>query len=153
MLEKGEPIEKIAETLGRTQDAIIVKAKRCGFPLPAAATHTTTMLTLPEDVMDPERALKILQAALERAAKAGLDKVEVQRLTAIGNLARTFYDLHAVWEHLKDVEKSMKEINERLAILEAQAKATEPEDPPAHPSSDAATGPTASTPKETAPSQ
>jgi len=135
MLDADEPLEKISQILGRTRDAIIVKAKRCGWKLPASSTHTTTMLEVPTDVMDPERALKILQAALERAAKAGLDKVEVQRLTAVANLARTFYDLHAAWEHLKDVEKGIQTINERLAALEEQAKATG--------SSDAATGPTA----------
>jgi len=124
MLKRGEPLEKICQSLGRNQDAIMVKAKRCGWKLPAGSTHTTTMLEIPTDVMEPERALKILQAALETAAKAGLDKVEVQRLTAVASLARTFNELYKDWERLEEVEKKIVEINQKLEALEAVANVT-----------------------------
>jgi len=124
MLEAGESLDAVCQELGRNKDAILVKAKRLGWKVPAGCTHTTTMLELPKELMDPEEALKILVAALNAAKEAGLDKIEVQRLMAIATLARTYNDLWKDYERLQEVEKSMAEIKRRLEALEAFSKET-----------------------------
>jgi len=123
MLEAGESLDVICQELGRNKDAVLVKAKRLGWKAPVGCTHTTTMLELPKELVDPEEALKILLAALNVSKQAGLDRIEVQRLMAIATLARTYNDLWKDYERLKEVEKKMAEINERLEALEAISKA------------------------------
>lgn len=119
MLEAGEPLEAISQSLGRNQDAILVKAKRCGWKLPAASTHTTTMLELEDELMEPKEALKVLQAALKASNQAGLDRVEVQRLMTIATLARTYNELYKDYERLEEVEKKIIAINKKIDALEA----------------------------------
>jgi len=124
MLEAGEPLEAICQSLGRNRDAVLVKAKRCGWKLPAASTHTTTLLELEEELMEPKEALKILMAALNASKEAGLDKVEVQRLMTIATLARTYNELYKDYERLEEVEKKIIEVNKKIEALEATANAT-----------------------------
>jgi len=122
MLEAGESLDAICQELGRNKDAILVKAKRLGWKVPAGCTHTTTMLELPKELMSPEEPLKILVAALNASKQPGLDKIEVQRLLVIATLARTYNDLLEKYERYKEVEKKLGEIGKRLEALEAFSK-------------------------------
>jgi len=126
MLEAGESLDAISGELGRNRDAIMVKAKRLGWKLPAASAHTITMLELPEELVDPEEALKVLLAALNASKQAGLDKIEVQRLMAIATLARTYNDLWKDYERLQEVEKKMAGISQRLKALEMMSEEKAP---------------------------
>jgi hypothetical protein len=85
------------------------------------------MLELPKELMDPEDALKILVAALKVSLTPGLDKVEVQRLTAIAALARTYNSLWKDYERIKEVEKKIVEINQRIEALEMISGENAPE--------------------------
>ena len=108
LLKADQPLEVVAAELKRTPDAVKKKCKRLGLEVVGAKGYrTTTSLKLPKELPSVEEALKILAAALEKAAESGLDKVEVQRLQVIATLARTYKEILADYINYREIEKEL----------------------------------------------
>jgi hypothetical protein len=76
------PVNVIAQLLHKREGAIAQKLRRLGIEVvvPKNFNSTTTSIELPKDLFSVEEALRMLAGALKCACKAGLTKVEVQRL-------------------------------------------------------------------------
>jgi len=120
LIEHETPWEVIAAELKRSIDAVKMKAKRLGLNVvvgsPGKAT-TTNALEIPEDLPSVQEALKILAAALEKAAESGLDNTEIQRLQVVATLARTYENLLANFMRYREIEKRVVELEAKYARL------------------------------------
>jgi len=123
-----ESLEVIAGKLGRSVDAVRMKAHRLGLNVvvkgPRKSRTTTNALKIPEDLLTVEEALQILAAALKAGAQEGLDKVEVQRLSAVATLARTYKDLFVDYVNYREIEAKLVELEakyEKLAKAQSNA--------------------------------
>jgi hypothetical protein len=129
MAQAGEKADVIAAKLGRNRDAVMVKARRLnvrvvGEPL----GHTTTSdLKLPPELPTPEEALKVLAAALQASKEKGLDKVEVERLKAVAQLARTYDALLDKYVGYRKIEEELIRLDEKYRELVEREKAREPQ--------------------------
>jgi len=87
LVAEGKTIEMIVADLEKFRDAVYVKCRRLGLVVEeeGAKVLTSSSIRLPEELPSVEEALKILAGALQAASQAGLDKVEVQKLQAIGS--------------------------------------------------------------------
>jgi DNA repair ATPase RecN len=115
LIEVHEPLHTIAARFRKSQQAIIKKAQRLGLEVVGTkgADTTTTEIDLPKELPSVEEALKILAAALQKAAEPGLNKVEVQRLQAIATIARTYKELIADYINYREIEKEYIEMREK----------------------------------------
>ncbi len=125
LAEAGENVDVIAAKLGRNRDAVMVKAKRInvrvvGQPL----WHTTTTdLKLPPELPTPEEALKVLAAALDASKQKGLDKVEVERLKAVAQLARTYDTLLDKYIGYRKIEEELIRLDQKYQEWVERTKA------------------------------
>jgi len=124
LVKARQPSNIIATKLGRTQQAIMKKIERLGLKEVVVSVHagrtTTSELQLPPELPSIEEALKILAAALKAGSQSGLNRTEVQRLHAIGNLARTYKELLADYIDYRGIEVKLLEMEEKYAQLAAQ---------------------------------
>jgi len=110
MIKQNVPIDEVAKTLRRSVDAIKMKAKRMGLPIPekcrekiseqkevkTAATTTTNMKILSsikpaKDVINMKEMMLVLLGALEKLKiPKGLNNLELKRLRLIVSIARTY---------------------------------------------------------------
>jgi hypothetical protein len=129
LAEAGENVDAIAAKLGRNRDAVLVKARRLnvrvvGVPL----GHTTTSdLKLPPELPTPEEALKVLAAALQASKEKGLDKVEVERLKAVAQLARTYDALLDKYVGYRKIEEELIRLDEKYRELIERERARGPQ--------------------------
>jgi len=124
LAEAGENVDVISAKLGRNRDAVLVKARRLnvrvvGVPL----GHTTTSdLKLPPELPSPEEALKVLAAALQASKEKGLDKVEVERLKAVAQLARTYDALLDKYVGYRKIEEELIRLDQKYRELVEREK-------------------------------
>lgn len=101
--------------------AIKKKCQRMGLEVvvrnPRITKTTTSELKIPEDLLTVEEALQILAAALKTGAQEGLDKVEVQRLSAVATLARTYKDLFVDYVNYREIEAKLVELEAKYEKL------------------------------------
>jgi hypothetical protein len=123
LVEARTPVEVIAGKLQRRREAVAMKCRRLGLEVVVTRGYsTTTSLAVPKELPSVEEALGILAGALRQSRKAGLDKVEVQRLQAIATLARTYKELLADYLDYRGIEVRITEMEAKYAKL-AESKA------------------------------
>jgi hypothetical protein len=118
LVEANTPIEVIAQKLGRSIGAIMVKCNRLG--LDVKAKNTSLSLPLPEELPSAEEALKILAGALQTARIPGISRVEVNRLNVVATLAKTYRECLSEYLHTREIEVKLLEMNEKYDQLLAQ---------------------------------
>jgi len=136
MVKENVPIEEIAETLRRSVDAISMKAKRLGLPIPekslakiseqkevkTAATTTTNMKVLSpikpaKDVISMKEMMLVLLGALEKLkSPRGLGNLELKRLRLIVSIARTYTSMLERYEEWTFFEQTL--IDNQAWLLE-----------------------------------
>ena len=115
-----KPLNVIAETLGKTPEAVRKKIERLKLEVVDQTLQrwtTTSKLVLPKELPSVEEALKMLAAALKASCKPGLDKVEVQRLQVVATLARTYKELLADYINYRGIEAELAEMKEQCAAF------------------------------------
>ncbi|PVX27317.1 MAG: hypothetical protein CW716_02950 [Candidatus Bathyarchaeum sp.] len=121
LVDAKKPLDVIVSQFqGRSEGAIKQKIRRLGLEVVVSTQRigtTTSELKIPKDLPSVEEALKILAAALKRAAQEGLDKVEVQRLNVVATLARTYKELFADYVHYREIEAKLVELEVKYAKL------------------------------------
>ena len=121
MLAANKSIRVIAKALGKTRDCVRMKITRLGLEVVVQGSTelrtTTSKIALPKELPSIEEALKKLAGALNVACKAGLSKVEVQRLQVVATLARTYKDILADYLDYRGVEAELLELKEKYAEL------------------------------------
>lgn len=126
MAKAGENVDVIAAKLGRNRDAVTVKAKRLNVRVVGVSLgHTTTTdLKLPPELPSPEEALKVLAAALQASKEKGLDKVEVERLKAVAQLARTYDALLDKYVGYRKIEEELIRLDQKYREWAEREKAS-----------------------------
>lgn len=125
LIEAKTSVDTIASTLKRTRTAILLKCQRLGL-MPSDQV-TNNALALPAELPSVEDTLKDLAAALQAAKAPGLNKVEVQRLQAIANLARTYKEILADYLDYRGVEAKLMDMEAKYAaLLESKNNAPQP---------------------------
>jgi hypothetical protein len=123
-IEEKRSLPFIVEKLGISEPAIRMKLSRLKLEVvdknPTDSSTTTSKLLLPKHLPSNEKALKVLAAALDKSQEPGLDKVEVQRLQAVTNLARTYKELLADYIGYRIIEDKLKEMEEKYDRLIAK---------------------------------
>jgi hypothetical protein len=115
---EGKSISAIAESLGKTEDAVYHKCKRLGFLIEEGAKGPkTSSLNIPKELPTIEEAPKILASALKASTQAGLDKVDVQRLQTVATLARTYKDFFADYVDYRGIEIELVELKAKYEDL------------------------------------
>ncbi len=127
LLNDKKSIDEISEKLEKTPEAIRVKIKRLGLEVVVdhEATNyctTTSNEILPEELISMEESLKMLVGALKLACTPGLSKVEVQRLQVVANLTKNYTRELPMFLHLRDVEKRLFEIEEKIVEYTKKSK-------------------------------
>ncbi len=120
LAEQGLSADDIAAKLQRNRDAILVKARRLGIArvVGGSLAHTTTTdIKLPLELPTPEEALKLLAGALQIAKEKGLDKIEVERLKAIAQLARTYDALLDKYVGYRRIEENLIRLDQKYKEL------------------------------------
>lgn len=121
LVEDKQSWEVIAAELHRSEGAIRQKCRRLGLEVvvnrPGKTVTTTSELVIPKDLPSVQEALQILAAALKRAARPGLDNIEIQRLQVVATLARTYENLLANFMRYHDIEKRLVELEAKYARL------------------------------------
>jgi hypothetical protein len=78
---------------------------------------SSSKAAVPKDLPDFDYAMKILVGALAGSADGGLDKIEIQRLNMVANLARTYKELLADYINCGMIEERLFELEEKYARL------------------------------------
>lgn len=71
---------------------------------------TTTRSRPSVDILTHEQVLKILAGALEKGKEAGLDGLEINRLNALANPAKTYDSILEKFECWMEIEQQMERI-------------------------------------------
>ncbi len=106
--------EEIAAKMGRTPGSVILKCKRLGLALKVGSDYE---ISLPRTLPSIEDSLKILAGALNAANQPGLDRVEVQRLQAISNIAKTYKNLFADYINYRKIELRLNEMEQLISTI------------------------------------
>jgi hypothetical protein len=124
LVEANTPIEVIAQKLGRSIGAIMVKCNRLG--LDVKAKNTSLFLPLLKDLPTVEDTLKILAGALQTARIPGISRVEVNRLNVVATLAKTYKECLLGYLHSSEIEAKLLEMDEKYnQLLEQVTKDNE----------------------------
>jgi hypothetical protein len=130
LIQAKTPMHIIASTIKRTPTAILLKCQRLGLVPSDCVTHSA--LPLPDELPSVEETLKELAAALRAAKEPGLNKVEVQRLQAIANLARTYKEILSDYLNIREVEAKLNDMEAKYAaLLETKSQNTTSQPVPA----------------------
>lgn len=133
LIDQNKDIKEIANQLGKTPGAIIIKSQRMGLK-PQTNGYLNTSLPLPRGLPSVEETLKILAGALKASTKPGLDRLEVQRIQATATLAKTYKEILTDYINYRGIEQTLMEIQQENARLlsEASAKDAAKPDPSAN---------------------
>ncbi len=119
LVETDIPLEQIAAKLGKTPGAIIIKCKRLGLRIDTKG-YVDSSVAIPRECPSMEESLCMMAGALKGALKPGLDKIEVQRLTAVSNMARTYSEFLDRFVNYRGIENKLQEMEKRVEELSAQ---------------------------------
>jgi hypothetical protein len=140
LMKEGMSLEDIAEALGRSPEAIDMKAKRMGFPVPrrkmscengAKSNFNSSTTTTPkplepvnaEDLPSIMQAMQLLWAAAMRLQQADLDPAEVRRLRLLITTVKSY--VHLLGNFLVPMvylEKRINEMEKKWAVQYGQDK-------------------------------
>ncbi len=112
----------LGKELGRKPRAIEAKLSRLGVVVEKsrAKTTTTSDIKLPKDLPSVEEVLRMLAGALSSSTKAGLDRIEVQRLQAVATLATTYKEILTEYIDYRAIEAKLVDLEKKYAELAAQ---------------------------------
>jgi len=125
MVEEGKSLEELAEYFHRSQEAIRLKLKRMGLPIPVtkknsfSATTTTSMETLPAitpaaELISMHEMMQILLGALDQLRnRQSLSSLEIKRFRLIAHTARTYM-------HMLERYEKWAQLEQRLVDMEAR---------------------------------
>jgi hypothetical protein len=116
LVEGNANVEEIAVKLQKTPGAVFVKCQRLGLPLQAKG-YVDAKIALPRDLPSIEEATKILAGALRASVRPGLNRVDVQRLQVVANIAKMYKELVVDFTHYRDVERKLEEMEKQNAQL------------------------------------
>ena len=130
LIEANTRVEEISAKLGKTPGAIIIKCQRLGLRLQSKGSLESSV-SIPRELPSVEESLLMLAGALKSAVKPGLDKVEVQRLQAVANIAKTYNEILSKYINYREIETKLKDVEELNAQLlkERSSNVTPQRDP------------------------
>jgi hypothetical protein len=115
-LEENMNVDAIAVRLNKTVKAVITKCKRLGVGLQTEG-YVSARIAIPMELPSVEEALRMLAGALKASIKPGLNRLDVQRLQVVANIAQTYKELAADYAHYRDVERKLIQMEEENAQL------------------------------------
>ena len=111
-------MDLLAKEIGRTPSAIRKKLQRMGVVVhPKTSTATTTAIA-EKDLLTHEQALKLLAGTLEALREPGLDKVEITRLRALIEAAKTYDSILEKFENWVEIENRLLAMDKKIAELQ-----------------------------------
>ena len=122
LVESNTKLEDIAAKLGKKPGAIFIKCKRLGLKLQAKG-YINTSISIPRELPSMEETLRMLAGALKAATQPGLDRVEVQRLHAVANLAKAYKETLGDYVNYREIETKLVEMEEENARLLSERSA------------------------------
>ena len=116
LLEANMNVDGIAAKLNKTPKAVITKCKRLSLGLQTEG-YVSAKIVIPRELPSIEEALSMLAGALKASIKPGLNRLDVQRLQVVANIAQTYKELAADYAHYRDVERKLLKMEEENAQL------------------------------------
>jgi len=99
-----------------------------GFHLPTVG-YLSTSISIPSELLSVEEAIKVLAGALKASIKPGLNRLEVQRLQTVANIAKTYQELIVDYINYRGIEKKLVEMEEQNARLHEELKGSRERSP------------------------
>jgi hypothetical protein len=121
LADANTPIDIMAAKLNRKPDAVYVKCLRLGL---TKRPHTlVSTIPLPKELPSVEETLKKVAIALDTACTPGLDRVEVQRLTVVSTLSKTYKEMLAEFLNYREIERKLNDLEVKYdALLKEKGK-------------------------------
>jgi hypothetical protein len=116
LLEANTNVGEIAVKLNKTPKAVITKCQRLGVGIQTEG-YVSTKIPIPRELPSIEEALRMLAGALKASVKPGLNRLDVQRLQVVSNIAQTYKELAADYAHYREVEHKLLHMEEENAQL------------------------------------
>lgn len=107
----------LAREIGRPPSAIRKKLKRMGVVVSPKTSAVTTTAIADKDLLTHEQALKLLAGTLEALRKPDLDKVEITRLRALVEAAKTYDSILEKFEKWVEIENRLLEMDKKIEEL------------------------------------
>jgi hypothetical protein len=117
MVQVGKSVGVIAETFGKTQNAIrqkMIKLELKEEKKSHSKVFSSSNLELPEDLPSIEDQLKVLVGALNELKTRGLDQAEVLRLRSIIQGVKVYKELCADYVNYRALEVKVEELIREL---------------------------------------
>ena len=124
LLESDVKVEEIANRLHKTVSAVIVKCQRLGLQLPTEG-YLCNAIPLPRDLPSIEDAGRLLAGAMKASAKAGLNRLEVQRLTAVATITKTYKELIVDYAGYRELERKVEKVERENVQMREELKKIE----------------------------
>ena len=127
LVEEKASLPAIAETLGKSLEAVRSKAKRLGLvdddqkKKNLCSSTTTAVLVLPKELFSVEEVLKELHAAVVGLKAPGLDKTEVIRLRGIIAGCKVYKEMLADYMDYRGLEVELLEWRAKYEVLSKTA--------------------------------
>jgi len=115
----------LGKELGRTPRAIEMKLTRLGVVEVERKISSTTTAVTSRDLFTHEETLKILAGALEALREPGLDRLELQRLRILADIAQTYDGVLEKFERWVEIEDRLLEMDKQIKELQ-QAQTVQP---------------------------
>jgi len=141
MIQQKVPIEEIAEHFRRSVDAIGMKLRRLGLPIPEkclarsaenkvtkkqATTTTLPALKPAEELISMAAMMKVMLGALEQLKDpAALSPLGIKRCRTIVTLARTYMHMLERYEKWSSLEQGLVDMEARFLEIFKQKLQTE----------------------------
>jgi hypothetical protein len=128
LVEEKASLPVIAETLGKSLEAVRSKAKRLGLVDDdqkkknlCSSSSITAELVLPKELFSVEKILKELHAAVMGLKTPGLDKTEVIRLRGIIAGCKVYKEMLVDYMDYRGLEAELMEWRAKYEILSKPA--------------------------------
>jgi len=108
----------LGKELGRTQRAIEMKLTRLGVVEVERKISSTTTAVKSRDLLTHEETLKILAGALEALREPGLDRLELQRLRILADIAQTYDGVLEKFERWVEIENRLLAMDKQIRELQ-----------------------------------
>ena len=117
-------VKALADKLGRKPGAVQKKLERLGVVVveKPQKRRTTTTVSLSEDLLTHEQALKILAGALELLQQPGQDKLELQRLRILVDAIQSYDSVLEKFERWTEIENRLLEMDKKIRELQKAQK-------------------------------
>ena len=125
LVEDKHPWKVIAVELHRSEGAVRQKCRRLGLEVVVKKSQkprTTTSTVLPSDIVTHEQVLKVLAGTMKKAAEPGLEKVEIMRLRALIDAAKTYDSILEKFERWVEIEAQLLAMGEKITEVEKAQK-------------------------------